>query len=542
MEWIKDTVIYNIYPLGFCGALYQNDFKQEYRLDKIYDFIPHFKKMGVNAVLFNPLFESSYHGYDTIDYYKVDSRLGDNESFKKICDTLHENGIRVILDAVFNHVGREHFAFKDVQQNRENSQYCSWFNCIDFGGNTDYNDGFYYEGWSGFHSLVKLNLHNEDVINHLLGALSFWMDEFKIDGIRLDAADVMDFNFFRRLRDMAKSKNPDFWMYGEIVGGDYNRWANNDMLDSVTNYELFKPIFSSHNDNNYFEFAHSVDREFGDWGMYKNLYLYNFIDNHDVNRIASNLNDKSKIYNCYTMLYTVPGIPTIYYGSEFGIEGSIKESDTNVRKELNLNNLENPNYDLLNHICKLSKIKHTLEAFKYGKYKNEVIQLDHLCYSMKTENQAVYILLNQSNDNRTISFNTFFNGYLTDVLNGNQKYECHDYVSIDIKPKSSMILIANDGSFAINFDEEEECQKVENTQCENNNFELPEQEITLGKYRHFKGNEYEVIGFAIHSETNEKMVIYKALYGDYETFVRPYDMFKEIIERDGKKLYRFERI
>ena len=127
MSYINESVIYNIYPLGFCGAPKENGFKQEYRLDKIYDCIEHFKKMSVNVIVFNPVFESTRHGYDTIDYRKIDSRLGDNNSFKAICDTLHKNGIKIILDGVFNHVGRDFFAFKDVQEKKWDSPYCSWF-------------------------------------------------------------------------------------------------------------------------------------------------------------------------------------------------------------------------------------------------------------------------------------------------------------------------------------------------------------------------------------------------------------------------------
>ena len=112
MGYINESIIYNIYPLGFCGAPRDNDGKLVYRLDKIYDCIEHLKKMSINALVFNPLFESSRHGYDTIDYRKVDCRLGDNNSFKKICNTLHENGIKVILDGVFNHVGRDFLLLK----------------------------------------------------------------------------------------------------------------------------------------------------------------------------------------------------------------------------------------------------------------------------------------------------------------------------------------------------------------------------------------------------------------------------------------------
>lgn len=550
MHWINDAVIYNIYPLGFCGAPKKNDFKQEYRLDKLYDFIPHFKKMGVNTIVFNPVFESTKHGYDTIDYFKIDSRLGTNESFKKLCDTLHGNGIRIMLDGVFNHVGRDFFAFKDIQERGMGSIYTSWFHNIRFDRQSPYGDNFSYEGWAGFYDLVKLNLQNNDVVEYLLDAVRFWINEFDIDGLRLDAANVMDINFFKRLRWVCKESKPDFWMYGEIVGGDYNRWANPDTLDSVTNYEIYKALYSCHNDRNYFEFAHSLDREFGDWGIYKNLYLYNFADNHDVTRVASIIRDKGLLKNVYTMLYTMPGVPSIYYGSEFAMEGHKQmHSDDDLRRELNLNALENPDYDLFEHICKLGKLKHSLEALQCGKYKNELIQLEYMCYSMKSDNQKLYVMLNQSNDTKNIGINTNFNGVLTDVLNGNAQYGCNGWFEVSVPPMSSMVLVENDGSFKIDFNfDEAEIASAENSAEENEAVEeakepeLVPEEIVKGRYRHFKGNEYEVVDFAKDSETAEKMVIYRALYGERELWVRPYEMFREIIERDGKKMRRFERI
>lgn len=542
MTWINDAVFYNIYPLGFCGAPRQNDGNLEYRLDKIYDFIDHFKEMGVNAIIFNPVFESSRHGYDTIDYFKIDCRLGDNESFKRICETLHKNGIRVLLDGVFNHVGRDFFAFKDIQECGMSSIYCNWFHNIRFDRQSPKGDNFSYEGWAGHYDLVKLNLQNENVTSHLLDAVRFWIDEFDIDGLRLDAADCVDLEFFKKLRNLCKSKKPDFWLYGEITSGNYNLWANESTLDSVTNYETYKALFSCHNDRNYFEFAHSIDRQQGDYGIYKHLYLYNFADNHDVNRVASSLNDESLLKNVYTLLFTMPGAPSIYYGSEFGIKGTrTAHSDYDLRPCINLGEIENPNYELFEHIKKLSKIKHTLDALKYGNYKNEVIQLEHLCYSMKTDNQSVFVLLNQSNEVRNIGFDTRFSGVLTDVLNDNKIYPCDGYVNIDVMPKSSMILLANDGSLKIEFDNIKPQDKPIEASKKDDDILLPE-EITLGKYRHFKGNEYEVVGFAKDSETTQKMVIYKALYGEQELWVRPYEMFKEIIERDGKKIRRFTKI
>ena len=538
MHWIHDAVLYNIYPLGFCGAPRVNDFQLAYRLDKLYDFIPHFKEMGVNAIVFNPVFESTKHGYDTIDYKKIDSRLGDNESFKRLCDTLHANGIRILLDGVFNHVGRDFFAFKDIQEYGMGSIYCSWFNNIRFDGRSPYGDSFSYEGWAGHYDLVKLNLQNSYVVDYLLEAVTMWIDEFGVDGLRLDAANCIDLSFFHKLRELCRSKKPDFWLYGEIVGGDYNRWANPQTLDSVTNYDVYKALYSCHNDRNYFEFAHSLDRQYGDWGIYKKLYLYNFADNHDVTRVASVIRDKALLKNVYTMLYTMPGCPSIYYGSEYAVEGRVERgSDYDVRREMDLNALEDPDYDLYRHICRLGKIRHSLIALQNGSYKNEVIQLEHLCYSMSTDGQRVFILLNQSGEVRRVGFNTGFCGVLTDVLNDNERYDCNGYVEIPVPPMSSMILIANDGSFEISFDAD-----PAGVIAPSDEPEPGPQEITKGRYRHFKGNEYEVVDFARDSETGDKMVIYRALYGDRELWVRPYEMFREVVDRDGKKQYRFTKI
>lgn len=461
MGYINESIIYNIYPLGFCGAPRDNDGKLVYRLDKIYDCIEHLKKMSVNALVFNPLFESSRHGYDTIDYRKVDCRLGDNDSFKKICNTLHENGIKVILDGVFNHVGRDFFAFKDVQQNLGNSRYCNWFHNLNFGGRSPKGDPFWYEGWAGYYELVKLNLQNDEVVNYLLDSVKFWIDEFDIDGLRLDAADCIVLEFFKKLRNVCKSEKPDFWLYGEITHGDYNRWANDNLLDSVTNYECYKGIYSSHNDQNYFEIAHSLNRQFGNGGIYRNIYTYNFVDNHDVNRIASDLKDKKHLENVYTLMYTMPGVPSIYYGSEYGIEGKrTQDSDYELRPCLDLNNVENANYDLLNHIIKLGKVRLSLDALKYGKFDNINIMNEKLVYKRFTDNQTVFVAFNLTDHDEKISFDAGCNAKLTDVLNDNEVIDVNGYCELSLKPYSSRILVVNDGSFKVDFNDKSEVKTV----------------------------------------------------------------------------------
>lgn len=541
MGYINESIIYNIYPLGFCGAPRDNDGKLVYRLDKIYDCIEHLKKMSVNALVFNPLFESSRHGYDTIDYRKVDCRLGDNNSFKKICDTLHENGIKVILDGVFNHVGRDFFAFKDVQQNLGNSRYCNWFQNLNFGGRSPKGDPFWYEGWAGHYDLVKLNLQNDEVVNYLLDSVKFWIDEFDIDGLRLDAADCIDLEFFRKLRNVCKSEKPDFWLYGEITHGDYNRWANDNLLDSVTNYECYKGIYSSHNDHNYFEIAHSLNRQFGNGGIYRNIYTYNFVDNHDVNRIASDLKDKNHLENVYTLMYTMPGVPSIYYGSEYGIEGKRTQfSDYELRPCLDLNNVENANYDLLNHIIKLGKVRLALDALKYGNFDNVNIMNEKLVYKRFTDNQTVFVAFNLTDHDEKISFDAGCNAKLTDVLNDNEVIDVNGYCELSLKPYSSRILVVNDGSFKVNFNDKCEVKTVTANAPRKKEKKVEKlKKVQRGRYRHFKGTEYEVLGVSTHSETGEKLVIYMSVDGKETLWARPYDMFTDVVEHNGKKINRF---
>lgn len=537
MSYINEAVIYNIYPLGFCGAPRENDGKLVYRLDKIYDCIEHMKKLSANVLVLNPVFESSRHGYDTIDYRKIDCRLGDNNSFKQICNTLHENGIRVILDGVFNHVGREFFAFKDIQQNLQNSRYCGWFQNLNFGGSSPMGDPFWYDGWAGHYDLVKLNLQNDEVVNYLLDSVKFWIDEFCIDGLRLDAADCIDIEFFKKLRYVCKSKKPDFWLYAELTHGDYNKWANSETLDSATNYECYKGIYSSHNDHNYFEIAHSLNRQFGNGGIYNNIYTYNFVDNHDVNRIASELRDKNHLFNVYSLMYTMPGVPSIYYGSEFGIEGKRSDhSDYELRPCLDLNNIPNADYNLFNHIVKLGKIRLALEALKYGKFENVNIMNEKLVYKRYTDNQTVFVAFNLTDHDERIGFDTRCNAKLTDVLNGNEIFDVNGYYELYMKPYSARILVVNDGSFKLDFNSAKNLQKTMNQETTVEKLA----EVKPGRYRHFKGNEYEVLSVAKHTETGELLVIYKSVDGKDTFWARPYDMFTDIVDYNGTKMRRFE--
>lgn len=408
-NWVNEATFYHIYPLGFCDAPRYNEGEKttQSRIYKVLDWIPHLKDLGINAIYFGPIFESITHGYDTSNYYETDTRLGTLDDFKTVFHTLHENNIKIVLDGVFNHVGRGFWAFQDVLHRRTDSEYKDWFHHINFSQNSPFNDGFSYEMWEGNADLVKLNLKKEAVCNHLINAVKMWIETLEIDGLRLDAADCVDIDFFKRLRRETQAMKEDFWLMGEIIHGDYRTWANEETLHSVTNYECWKGIYSSHNDKNYFEIAYSLDRCFGEQGMYKHLNLYNFLDNHDVNRIASLLKNTSDLKNAYTMLFTIPGIPSIYYGSEWGIAGEKgygAESDYSLRPSLDLENLQNSNADLYNHIKNLAKTRSSSSALKYGSYEKIFVKNEQFAFARKYNSEIVVVVFNTSDNPETISF------------------------------------------------------------------------------------------------------------------------------------------
>ena len=398
-HWTTNAVFYHIYPLGFCGAAPRNDFisAPENRLEKISEWIPHLKSLGVNALYLGPVFESTAHGYDTADYFHVDRRLGTNETLARLVAELHQNGIRVILDGVFNHVGRDFWAFCDLQKNGQSSQFCSWFQGLDFSKSSPYADSFSYEGWNGCYDLVKLNLFSSEVRDHLFHAIRTWVQEFGIDGLRLDVADCLEPSFLRELSAFCSSLNPDFWLMGEVIHGDYKKWANPEMLDSVTNYEAYKGLYSSLVDKNYFEIAYSLKRQFGQDGIYKGLNLYNFADNHDVDRVASSLTNPSHLYPLYCLLFSMPGVPSIYYGSEWGLEGKRTQNDDRpLRPSLNLNQLldQSPQPDLPGVLGRLASIRLDTPALRFGDYRELFVASEQFAFSRNTEYESVIVLLN----------------------------------------------------------------------------------------------------------------------------------------------------
>lgn len=417
--WAYESVFYQIYPLGFCGAPFENDGVLTSRIKKVEDWIPHMKKLGIDAVYFSPVFESDNHGYNTRDYKKIDVRLGTNEDFKEVCSKLHENQIRVVLDGVFNHVGRGFYQFQDVIKNRENSPYLNWFH-INLSGNSNYNDGLWYEGWEGNFDLVKLNLQNEEVINHILDAVKYWIDEFDIDGLRLDVAYCLDENFVRRLRSFTDGQKQDFFLLGEMLHGDYNRLMNDTMLHSATNYECYKGLHSSFNSLNMFEVVHSLLRQFGpeNWTLYRGKHLLSFVDNHDVSRIASILSDEKHLPLIYAMCFGMPGIPCVYYGSEWGTKADKSQGDPALRASFS-----EPEFNELSEwISKLAEAKKHSRALNYGEFRSVVLTNRQCIFERKAEGERVLVAINADSEAYTAHFDAGC-GMAVDLITG----EKHDF-------------------------------------------------------------------------------------------------------------------
>ncbi len=415
--WVCNSVFYQIYPIGFCGAPVHNDGECVPRIRKLMDWSEYLGNLGVDSILLNPIFESDNHGYDTRDFRKIDCRLGTNEDFADVCASLHEHNVKIVLDGVFNHVGRGFWAFQDVLEKRWDSPYKDWFH-INFDGNSCYNDGFWYEGWEGHFELVKLNLKNPAVVDYLLDCVKFWVSEFDIDGLRLDVAYSLDHDFMRRLRSYTQEIKPDFALIGEVLFGDYNLIVNDSMLHSCTNYECYKGLYSSFNSMNLFEIAHSLHRQFGadQWCIYRGKHLMTFADNHDVTRLASILTNKEHIPLAYGLMLGMPGIPCLYYGSEWGQTGEKAPDNDYALRPCFEKPMPN---ELTDYIKKLIAVRQKSDALCSGTYKNVVIQNHQLVFSRSSEKERIIVAVNAAADSYT-AWNQELNGKALELLSGEE--------------------------------------------------------------------------------------------------------------------------
>ena len=446
-HWAGDSVFYHVYPLGLCGAPPRNDFSAPpvERLEQLTGWLGHIRGLGCNALYLGPVFESTGHGYDTADYWHLDRRLGTDETLRRFVAASHEAGIRVVLDGVFNHVGRDFWAFRDVQVNGEASVYRDWFAGLRFDARSPLDDPFIYEGWNGHYDLVKLNLGNPAVREHLFGAVESWIRDFDIDGLRLDAADVVDLDFQRALAGLCRRLKPDFWLLGEIVHGDYRRWANPQALDSVTNYETYKGLYSSLVDHNYFEIAYALNRQFGPAGVYAGLPLYNFVDNHDQDRVASRLGDSRLLYPLYLLLLTMPGVPSIYYGSEWGLTGiRLPGDDSPVRPAIEL--ATGPSLGgepaLVGAIERLASLRSASTALRHGSYRQLHVAHEQMAFAREAGGETIVVMLNSSERPVALAVPAPRGGEWHDLLNGGVVETAKEMLGAEVPAGWGRVLVA----------------------------------------------------------------------------------------------------
>ena len=432
--WAESSVFYQIYPLGLTGAPRQNDGILTHRLEAIHPWLDHITRLGANAIYFSPVFESDSHGYDTRDFRSIDCRLGDNRDFRRLVDKCHEKGIRVVIDAVFNHVGRNFGAFRDVREKKWDSPCKDWFH-LSFDGNSAYNDGFWYEGWEGHYELVKLNLYNPAVVDYLLDTVRFWVREFDIDGLRLDVAYALNKDFLRTLRSFTEGLKPEFFLLGETLHGDYNQWVNDGMLHSCTNYECYKGLYSALNSMNLFEIVHSLKRQFGPepWTLYKGKHLFSFVDNHDVTRVASILQNAAHLPLIYGLLFGMPGIPCVYYGSEWG-EKAMKTpgSADNLRPFFDA-----PRWNgLTDTIAAMARAHRESKALLWGDFRDLVLTNRQTVFRRQCGDERVLVAVNADDRPFFARFDPGCAG-ATDLLTGERVSFSG---GLELKPYSVMYL------------------------------------------------------------------------------------------------------
>jgi glycosidase len=320
-SWVGHAIWWQVYPLGFVGAFPATEppHPDEHRLRRLVDWFDHAIALGASGIALGPIFASRTHGYDTIDHYRIDPRLGDDADFDYLVAEAHRRGLRILLDGVFNHVGVD---FPRYREAPDNEAAAHWFRGRPGRFHT-------FEGHS---ELITLNHDNPEVIDYAVDVMAHWLRR-GADGWRLDAAYIVPEKFWAASLPKVRELYPDAWFVGELIHGDYAAVVDAARFDSATQYELWKAIWSSLNDANFFEL---------DWALQRhNTFLASFapltfIGNHDVTRIASGLENSSHLAHALVILLTVGGVPSVYAGDEFGFRGVKEErygGDDAVRPE-----------------------------------------------------------------------------------------------------------------------------------------------------------------------------------------------------------------
>ncbi len=315
MRWADQAIWWHVYPLGFTGAPIRGEHDEAPRLAHLRAWLDHVVELGANGLLLGPVFASTSHGYDTLDHDRVDPRLGSGQDLDDLLADCRSRGLRVVLDGVFNHVGAEHPWVRQALAQGPDGERAGLFRI-------DWSDPEQPapEVFEGHGSLVALNHDNPAVADFVVDVMTRWLDR-GIDGWRLDAAYAVPPQFWARVLPRVREAHPDAWIVGEVIHGDYAELARESQLDSITQYELWKAVWSSLLDGNFFEL---------DWTLSRHNALFaaqtpqTFVGNHDVTRIASMVGDGGAVL-ALVVLMTVGGIPSVYYGDEWAYRGVKQE-------------------------------------------------------------------------------------------------------------------------------------------------------------------------------------------------------------------------
>lgn len=434
-NWWQDMVVYQIfvdrfYKDGIDESWYRIPTAEDTyggNLKGILDKLHYIQELGANCIYLTPIFQSpTCHKYDTVDYYKVDSNFGDEEILKNLIDECHKRGIKVIFDAVFNHTSNNFFAFKDVIEKGKNSQYYNWYL---FKDNND------YECFASSKSMPKLNTGCKEAAQYAIDVAKYWIEEFHIDGWRLDVANEIDHKFWRSFREQVKSVKNDAFIVGEVWDGGES-YLNGDQYDSVMNYPYMYALI------NYFGKKNISLKEFNDY--INNLFIryrkpirnqiLNLIDSHDTSRFLYEAGeDIEKLKMAVFFQMTSIGIPMIYYGDELGTTGG---NEPDCRRTINF---EGGDKKLLNYYKKLILIRKNNDALRYGEFKAVYVNKDIYAYKRITANEEIICIFNNSSDFNTIILD--INGKSVFDLYNNIEYDIdYNKLILNLKPLDRYIL------------------------------------------------------------------------------------------------------
>ena len=380
-DWVNDTVWYQIFPDRFCNGTPEkngedilpwrtgpvtNQERFGGNLAGIRKRLSYLKELGINGIYLNPIMEAeSNHKYDTRDYTKIDPYFGDNEEFALLVKEAHELGIRVMVDAVFNHCGRRFAQWLDVEKKGEKSEFADWFMIHDWNvlkKQGDTRDGRFYS-FAFNEYMPKLNTNNEEVIQYFSDICESWIRDFDIDGIRFDVGNEVSHRFLKRVRERVKSLKPDIYLLGEIWH-DASQWLMGDEYDSVMNYPLMSGIhdFFLDKESTKEDFEYMVNRCYTMYMQQCNNVLFNLLDSHDTERLMNRLKNLNVFYQQLAVLFTMPGSPCIYYGTEIAMEGG---HDPDCRRCMPWDEMDSEeNRKRLEEMKKLISLRKSEKTFK----------------------------------------------------------------------------------------------------------------------------------------------------------------------------------